>query len=808
MALSFRSGLRLIYKPRDVGPEDALQRLLSWCNRQSLSLELRTVRVLDLGTHGWMELVEQRPCADAAAARRFYRRAGMLLGVLSPFGASDCHRENVVASGEDLVLIDAEVLLNQEAATWGEPQAGAMDAAGHRQLWDSVLRTGLLPRWQLSPDQRTAYDISGLGSVEPQPAPTPMPRWRAINTDDMHRAHEPFEMPALENVPTLEGRPLRPEEYAAEVIEGFAELYRLLMDRREALLTSPDLAPVLAGCRPRFLPRDTQVYGVVLRQALAPTCLVDGARHGIELEALARAFLVAGERPVAWPLLRAEIAALERMDIPHFSSTVSSDALTGDVDPPIDHFFERAAGDELRERLARLDEADLALQCRIIRDSFVARTARPGTDEPVPFEPGRMEPSVVTPPLPAARESLIREAIAIAERLESSAVRGADGSVNWIDLQLLPAAGRLQLQPLGASLYDGCCGVVLFLAALERMTGDSRFHDLIDGALHSLRGLLRIPDEALVRRAARRLGLGGMTGLGSIVYALVRSARLLDDDELLADALRAADLITPDLVAADEHLDVMSGSAGALLGLLAVHGETGERSVLERATLCGRLLLARRVVTGEGTRAWQTMGDRPLTGFSHGAAGIAYALLRLGAVTSDDAFVAAASEGIGYERSVFSSAVGNWPDLRPTALGREPTFVVRWCHGAAGIGLARLGGIELLDTDEVRQDVDAALAATHRCDGHDVDHLCCGNFGRIELLLQGGQKLRRPELNETATRMAAWSMARAGRVGAYRLDGELGGAQSPSLFRGTAGIGYQLLRLAAPDTLPSALLME
>ena len=70
----------------------------------------------------------------------------------------------------------------------------------------------------------------------------------------------------------------------------------------------------------------------------------------------------------------------------------------------------------------------------------------------------------------------------------------------------------------------------MFLAAYERVTGDGRFRDLIGGALQPLRQLLRTPDQARAHRAAQRLGLGGVTGLGSIVYALVRTACWLDDE--------------------------------------------------------------------------------------------------------------------------------------------------------------------------------------------------------------------------------------------------------------------------------------
>jgi lantibiotic modifying enzyme len=83
-----------------------------------------------------------------------------------------------------------------------------------------------------------------------------------------------------------------------------------------------------------------------------------------------------------------------------------------------------------------------------------------------------------------------------------------------------------------------------------------------------------------------------------------------------------------------------------------------------------------------------------LTGFSHGAAGVAYALLKLFAVTQQEEFLGAACEGIGYERSVFIPDVRNWPDLRKLVQVQEGipiSYVSGWCHGATGIGLARLG---------------------------------------------------------------------------------------------------------------------
>jgi lantibiotic modifying enzyme len=67
----------------------------------------------------------------------------------------------------------------------------------------------------------------------------------------------------------------------------------------------------------------------------------------------------------------------------------------------------------------------------------------------------------------------------------------------------------------------------------------------------------------------------------------------------------------------------------------------------------------------------------------------------------------------------------------------------------------------------------------------------------------------RPQLRAAAEQQAAEVVARAAQTGAYRLFANLPRqVWSPSLFVGTAGIGYQLLRLAHPETLPSVLLWE
>jgi lantibiotic modifying enzyme len=191
---------------------------------------------------------------------------------------------------------------------------------------------------------------------------------------------------------------------------------------------------------------------------------------------------------------------------------------------------------------------------------------------------------------------------------------------------------------------------------------------------------------------------------------------------------------------------------------------------------------------------------------------MAYALLRLAALTGSPDFGRAAVAAIHYEDRVFEPDEGNWPDLRKEALaanGGRPSFLTQWCHGATGIGLARLAGLDALDTPTVRADIEAAVEATRRFGAQNVDHACCGSMGRAELLLSAGRRLHRPELVDEAGRFAATVVGRATARDGYRVVGRLPrGVGCPSFFQGTAGIGYHLLRLAEPDLVPSVLVWE
>lgn len=111
----------------------------------------------------------------------------------------------------------------------------------------------------------------------------------------------------------------------------------------------------------------------------------------------------------------------------------------------------------------------------------------------------------------------------------------------------------------------------------------------------------------------------------------------------------------------------------------------------------------------------------------------------------------------------------------------------------------------ILQVPALDVDIDAALETTMAHPLPALDHLCCGSMGLVETLLVGADHGHGEHLRAAAHRKAQHVLARAEADGGHRLFANMPTSIfNPTLFSGTAGIGYQLLRVVSTD-LPSVL---
>ena len=595
------------------------------------------------------------------------------------------------------------------------------------------------------------------------------------------------------NRPTLNNSQVNVLDYTEAIVWGFTSVYRLLLQHRDELLADDGPLACFADDEVRFILRATSTYALLLRESFHP----DFLGNALERERLFdRLWMGIEQQPYLDKVIAAERHDLWQGDIPFFTTRPNSPTLWSSTNEEIADFFEQTGMTLVKLRLQKLSEADLKQQLWFIRATL---TTLAMVDEQAKW------PSYCpsTTANPASGEQLLRAAQTVGERLEQLALRGEEDA-SWIGLTLI-GKKHWTLSPLSLNLYDGLPGVALFLAYLGTLTNQERYTALAKAALTTIEGQLESSKQYLK-------SIGGFNGWGGAIYALTQLGVLWDEPELLAEAESLVELLPP-LIEEDEQLDIIGGAAGCIGSLIVLYRCRPSQRTLSAASSCGERIIS-QAQTRERGIGWVSkgMGEQPLAGFSHGAAGIAWALLELAHLTGEERFQRAALDAIEYERSLFRTEVGNWRDLRDfgaTVLAdknKQPTCMTAWCHGAPGIGLARLRCLEHLDDGEIRSEINTALKTTV-AHGFGSNHsLCHGDLGNLELLLQASLSLDDPQWKTQVDRLAAMILESIERHG--WLCGVSLGVETPGLMTGLAGIGYGLLRLAAPERVPSVLVLE
>jgi type 2 lantibiotic biosynthesis protein LanM len=781
-ALTFESGLRLVYKPRSVRIEAAFGDLLRWINT-GLDHPLRGLVVLDRHTHGWVEFAAHEPLDSRDEAARWFHRAGALMCVTSVLGARDLHRENLVATRGGPVLVDLELLLQPDGS---RPAAAADDQAPQddRVAPPSCLSTGMLSLIDFTPEGEP-HDAGGLRGARTGALPFPTRVWRGCGTDALHVVEQSTFAVAGTHQVIVDGVVQDPGEYADPLTAGFSQAYRLLLANRDALLERSGPLGAFAPCFVRVLPRPTNQYAMLGHLLATPKYQHDGVTPSCAMDVLHRAFSRSRTRPDLWPMAVEERRALAALDIPYFAVRGDDTGAFADGRLVIADYFRRSGLDAARERVRALApddlEAQLVLLRRALSESVASRYPETGgARAPRPRD---------------ADGSLIDAAEWVADALLSRAERTADG-----------LAWRYRPQTGGPGwrdhhLYDGSTGPGVFFSALAAVTGESRWDSVARDVLAPIRAHAdRFPLETLPADEP----IGGSNGLGSVVYGLTVVAALGGDRSWFDLARRLAAAI-PARLTPSGAFDVVNGSAGAVLALMALHDVTGDPQVLAAARACGQHLIDREVPAGPAEGCWPSDDGVRLIGFAHGTAGVAAALARLSVVTGERAFAQAARRAYRFVRRRHLQGSGNWPIAAAGDGSAAGGMMNGWCHGAPGIALSAIVAAGARPSPAISRGIESALRSVVPWQPASADHVCCGALGRADVLLVAGEQFGRADAVEAARALAMRVVDRARRRGHFKLSGVGTDYRvfDPGFFQGLSGIGYQLLRLARPSGLPS-----
>lgn len=785
LIVSFSAGLKIVYKPRSLAVDQHFQELLHWLNTIDQRLPLRTIEVVDRGSYGWTTFVAAQPCGSDEELRRFYERQGRYLALLYLLDATDFYYENLIAAGEHPVLIDLESLFHPRLDSRTASAAGQQD---EHPLDQTVLRIGMLPHRVWTDVTQPGLDLSGMGMTAGQILPGVL-SWEQPGTDEMRLTLSSMLVREAHHRPTLDGSPADASAYRQEIASGFRAMYALLLEQRAALLAADGPLARFAQDEVRVITRPTVTYITLLRESFHPDLLRDALerdRFFDQLWADVRQF------PYMAQLIPAERSDLLHGDIPLFTARPASRTVWSSAQQPLDAMLEQSPLEHVYQRLHTLSQRDLDLQLWCI-DTALATLAI--NQREVPWSRYQLNESAAQRPVTRAR--LLAAASAVGARLTTLALTDKH-TVNWIGLHYEHERGWA-IGQLDSDLYDGLAGIALFLAQLGALTGEARFTELAQTGLATIRRRLQQRPMLFGARI-------GFEGWGGLIATLTLLAELWQDPALLDEAAQLVERLPP-LIDKDQAFDIIGGAAGCLAGLLTLERAAPSAAVRGALLQCGERLLAGAQGMEQGIGWVSPVAPRPLAGFAHGAAGIAWAMAELATLTGQQRFADAAREALRYERTLFSPEAGNWYYQEHARDSEHPDgkLLAAWCHGAPGIGLARLYMLRHLDDPTLRSDLAVALQTT-LSQGFGGNHsLCHGDLGNLELLLQAREQLDRQTWAPQVEQRAAQILDNIERHG--WLCGTPDGLESPGLMTGLAGIGYQLLRLAEPQRVPALLML-
>lgn len=754
--VTFDECWQVVYKPRPIGLERYFADLQAWVNARGGIQPLRPLRLVTRPSHGWVEFVAPAPCPDKAAVERFYQRCGMLLCLVYVTGGTDFHQENLIAMGEHPMLLDMEVLLRHRLP--GEPEDAAMPDPftwANQKFSRSVYWTELLPMYHFGGEHAT--NIGAMGGLSATRNST-------------------FSAP---NLPHLGSDVAPASDWAAAVAEGFEHTYRLLLQHR-ATLRQPDSA--LLKCQDqtvRFLFRNTALYSKLIQIGCQPRQLRDGIDRSILFDGLSRVMLVAEERPPLWPLLEAERDALEQMDVPIMKAQADSLDLVLPNGKIIPAYFQATAQAMVAARLETLDETDLAFQVRLIRDSLHGYRAYALTP-PVANPPAALPTQVSQTPPPVYTTA---EALRLGHLLCRQSHTAPDGSRIWFGLNYVATGRRYRLGPLDTDLFTGHGGIALFLAALAHATGEETIHAEARQTVQTLQHFIQGFRNAIcIERGQDELA----GRCGSLLYLWPHLAHYLGTPDLLEDAPPLALALTDTLLARTPCLGVVNGLAGLLLGLLSLYEAQPDPALLDGARRTGHHLLSHPAFSRD-TLQWHTHVGRFEPGFAHGTSGLLYALLRLNRTGESGLDQALLMEILARFHAEVSANM-------PTSPG--------WSHGKTGIAWLYLEALRQNLPPIGRYDLDRILEDLLAHFPLATDAPASGNLALLDVFLAAARQGFL--VHQTVDSATAMLFAR----GQYESHIGWPGAPPPGFLHGLAGIGYQLLRLAHPDTYPSVLAFQ
>jgi type 2 lantibiotic biosynthesis protein LanM len=780
--IRLQTGHRIVFKPRDQVLAEV------WLGATNLAFgDTDSVSApLVCAGYGWQKLVDDEGPVDQDTLA-FSLGRNLALG--TALGATDMHFENFVPTAAGLVLVDHETVMSPRIALRNAPWPSAQRSA-FRDVADSVLVTGVLPRWSPGPDGKL-WNADAFGWQTSSTGAGQFPFLAAPNTDEMHVSRDRGSHRSPDR--TMGVGVARDVGTSRLVAAGFSEGWAKLQGLRQDLLA---LVEQSSAARVRVILRATREYSEMLGQSYMPSYCHDLLDRSLLFERLRRPLRAVAGSDSRGKLVDQEIRALVMGDVPLFTTSASrislqeasrgADAVAISGVSPLSH---------ARQCLQRLNSRP-----RLRNDELIVSSVEVHEWPRVTAREARLL-------RPVRARGGWRGRLAAAELLfdevrRQAYVSRADGSIALVAATHTATGTAQQLGVAdSADVYSGVAGLGLLAAGLQQLRPNRRYRDAAVRVADTLSATLGAAVDA-----ARPERAGAFLGPPGVAYALHLLSDLLGEGfytEHARGALQAWHIASGD---PGDDLDVVSGAAGAAMVRLALAARDGSDREDVLAFVAPRAdLLRSSAILRRGLAQWPQIGASQRNGFAHGAAGIASSLARVttsGYAGHRETMALLTGATVSEVTAIQQRKAGT---LR-TNQAPEPIPGTGWCYGGAGLLLAaeamEAGGV--VGATKLRNRAVQSILS-ERLVG---DGLCHGLGGSSAVLWRHGARHDDQRLVAAASGLLDEIALRCQMGRTLWVEPTSSLAHSAGLMTGATGVGLALISPELGHLVPRLLAVE
>ncbi len=419
------------------------------------------------------------------------------------------------------------------------------------------------------------------------------------------------------------------------------------------------------------------------------------------------------------------------------------------------------------------------------------------------------------------RKKIFDEVISIGNHLIETAEKDTNG-IYW---KTVTSGENFTVKPLiSETVYNGVSGIAIFLLDLYKISLKEEYLKYSEKAMFWVFEYCRNNNS---------INYGLYTGRASVIFAAIRFYKATKDKKYLNEALNIAEGIRT-YNPPDGLNDLIGGISGTILSLLHLHSCTKKKWLLHEIDRLTGILINNINIGPKGGIYWDRLPDfvAGLCGFSHGASGIAFVFMELGKYFGNRAFYHLAELAFYYEDQHFDKVKGNWVDLRRhkteavhfneqkkhflndnISYFTEKRFMNAWCHGAAGIGLARMRAFKIIRKIQYFKNLLSAIKTTYDTDVADNHSnlliYCHGSTGNADLFLETFLELNEKKYLKYAEIVGEKVLIQKQQIGYYKsgygvfIDQNV---DDKSMLMGMSGIGHFFTRLLSPKKISSMLM--